>query len=52
VREYIRHGVENERYVQRLEVVRASTAMTTVPGKRARAGWEFDHLPNALMLSA
>jgi hypothetical protein len=52
VREYIRHGVKNEPDVQRLEVERASTATTTVPGKRARAGWEFDHLPSAQMLSA
>jgi hypothetical protein len=36
VREYIRHGVESEHYMQRLKAGRASTAKTTVPGKRAR----------------
>jgi hypothetical protein len=36
VRDYIRHGVESEHYMQRLEAGRASTAKTTVPGERAR----------------
>jgi hypothetical protein len=51
VREYIRHGVENEPCMQRLAARRALTAKTAVPGKRARAGWEFDHLPSVQMLS-
>jgi hypothetical protein len=51
VREYIRHGVENEPCVLRLAARRALTAKTAVLGKRARAGWEFDHLPSVQTLS-
>jgi hypothetical protein len=51
VREVIRHGVD-EPYLHRLGARRSLTAKTTVPGKRARAGCEFDHLPSAQMLSA